>query len=191
LSRTEIGEVQEDFTPGQKGSSAMPHKKNPITSENVCGLARVVRSYVPVAFENNNLWHERDISHSSAERIILADATTLIDYMLHRYTSTLAKLHVNTQRMMENIHLTYGVIFSGKLVSALIHTGWSREQSYDVVQVMTQQAYDTRTHLRDVFRRSEHADRLTDSALLAVFELQSYLHHVDAIYERVLGGHIQ
>lgn len=188
LSRTEVNEVQEHFTPGQKGSSAMPHKKNPISSENVTGLARVVRSMVPATLENNLLWHERDISHSSAERIILADATTLIDYMLHRYQKTLEDLQVNTQQMMENIHLTYGIIFSGALVSALINTGWSREQSYDEVQKMTTLAYQTKTHLKDVFLASSHGHRLSPEALSLVFDMHRYLHNVDSIYERVLGG---
>ena len=190
LSRTEIAEVQEDFTPGQKGSSAMPHKKNPITSENVCGLARVVRSYVSVAFENNVLWHERDISHSSAERIVLADATTLVDYLLHRYAHTLAKLHVDTQRMMDNIHMTYGVIFSGQLVNALIHQGWSRERSYDVVQQLTQQAYKSRTHLKTLVHQSSECQLLDPVTIDRVFEMQRYLHQVDAIYARVLGGNL-
>jgi adenylosuccinate lyase len=188
LSRTEIGEVQEDFIPGQKGSSAMPHKKNPITSETICGLSRVIRAYLPVAFENNILWHERDISHSSAERVILADATTLMDYLLVRYAKTLSKIHVDSSRMLDNIHLTYGIIFSGKLVSALIQTGWSREESYDFVQHLTAEAFQTHTHLRDVFKSSPAHDRLDDIALTDVFDLSKYLLHVDEIYHRVLGG---
>lgn len=190
LARTEINEVQELFTPGQKGSSAMPHKKNPISSENIMGLARVVRSMIPVAFENNLLWHERDISHSSAERIILVDATTLIDYMLNRYQKTLEDLQVNTQQMMDNIHLTQGVIFSGALVNALIQTGWSREQSYDEIQKLTHQAFETKTHLKMVFQKSPLVSFLTNQQLDAVFDMHHYLHHVDTIYERVLGGHL-
>lgn len=188
LSRTEVSEVQEDFTPGQKGSSAMPHKKNPIASENVCGLSRVIRSYLPVAFENNILWHERDISHSSAERIILADSTTLIDYLLVRYANTLSKIHVNPERMIENINYTYGTVFSGKLVSALIQSGWSREQSYDYVQTLTNEAYQSRTHLKNVFKASSAANRLDTATLEKAFDLQDYLKNVDVIFQRVLGG---
>ena len=134
LAQSEIGEVQEPFSKGQKGSSAMPHKKNPIGCENICGCARLMRSYVNVAFEDNNLWHERDISHSSAERIILPDSCTLLDYMIKRFTGICRDLVVNTEKMNENIFLNYGVTFSGGVLNKLINKGMSREEAYDLIQ---------------------------------------------------------
>ena len=134
LSRTEVKEVEEYFAKGQKGSSAMPHKRNPIASENICGCARVVKSNLMVAFDNNILWHERDISHSSAERIILADTTTLIDYMLNRYQGILENLTVFPDKMLKNIHITHGAVFSGHLVNVLVEKGMNRMEAYDIVQ---------------------------------------------------------
>jgi len=134
LQRTEVGEVQEAFSSSQKGSSAMPHKHNPISSENICGLARIMRSYIVPAYENIALWHERDISHSSVERIIFPDATALLDYMLTRYANTLQNLVVNENRMFKNIDLTQGVIFSQQIMTALINKGLSRESAYDFIQ---------------------------------------------------------
>ena len=134
LSRSEVGEVEEYFSKGQKGSSAMPHKKNPIGSENICGCARIMKSYVNVALENNILWHERDISHSSAERIMIPDALTLLDYMLKRFTDICDKLVINTEKMKDNILLYYGVTYSGNVLSKLINKGLSREEAYDLIQ---------------------------------------------------------
>lgn len=188
LARTEVREVQEYFAPGQKGSSAMPHKHNPIASENMCGLARVVRSYISVAHENNLLWHERDISHSSSERIILADATTLVDTMLTRYAKVLATLLVYPERMIENIQLTQGIIFSGRVVSALIQKGWSREQSYDVVQQWTEKAWNSQQPLQKLLKESDVINTLSNVEIDRCFTITPYLAHVDEIYNRIDWG---
>lgn len=192
LSRTEIHELQEHFTPGQKGSSAMPHKRNPIASENMCGCARVVRGYVSVAYENNLLWHERDISHSSAERIMLSDASTLVDYMLTRYQKTLANLDIFENRMIRNINLTYGVIFSGRVVSAIIQKGVSREKAYDEIQPLTMKAYDEGIMFIDLLKESKFIKSyLTDEEIDACFDLNYYMKGNDTIYKRIgLGGNV-
>ena len=188
LSRTEIGEVQEFFSQTQKGSSAMPHKKNPIASENICGLARMMRSYLQVALENNALWHERDISHSSTERLMLPDATGLLFYMLERYRPTLEKLQINPQRMMENIHLTKGLIFSGQVVSLLIEKGLSREQSYDFVQQASQLALTTKKALMAVLKEQGINKWLTPAELQACFTIEPYLKNTDYIYQQLHLG---
>ncbi|NLG82828.1 MAG: adenylosuccinate lyase [Bacilli bacterium] len=188
LSRQEVGEVSEAFTTNQKGSSAMPHKRNPISSENVSGLARVVRGYLISTFENIPLWHERDISHSSVERIVLADATTLIDYILNRYTNTLETLVVNENRMLENINLTQGVIFASTLLSQLIKKGFMREEAYKHIQKLSLQALDTKTPLINLIRQDEILSHiLTDSELNEVFSLEKHLVHVDTIYQKVFN----
>ncbi len=140
LQRSEIHEVEEHFNKGQKGSSAMPHKRNPIGSENVTGLARVLRGHVQTAYEDVSLWHERDISHSSAERIILPDSTAILDYMLHRFANILENLTVFPDRMKENMNLTYGLIYSQRVMLKLIDAGLTREAAYDLVQPLTAQA---------------------------------------------------
>lgn len=146
LQRSEVKEVEEGFNKGQKGSSAMPHKKNPITAENITGLARVIRGYMVTAFENIALWHERDISHSSTERIIIPDATTLIYTMLMRFTDLLSNLKINEEQMLKNIEKTYNLVFSGKVLSAIIdHCGWSREKAYDYIQDVAMSSYQTKT----------------------------------------------
>ncbi|MCH4165779.1 MAG: adenylosuccinate lyase, partial [Lentilactobacillus diolivorans] len=137
LQRSEIHEVEEHFDAGQKGSSAMPHKRNPIGSENICGLARVVRGHMITAYEDVPLWHERDISHSSAERIIIPDTLTLLDYMLHRFSRILERLTVFPERMKKNMGLTYGLIYSQRVMLKLIDSGMTREQAYDLVQPLT------------------------------------------------------
>ena len=142
LQRTEVHEAEEAFTTGQKGSSAMPHKRNPIGSENICGCARILRGYMISAYEDIALWHERDISHSSAERIYLPDATMLLDYMLHRLTSILDQLVVYPEVMLENIYKTNGVIFAQRVMNALIDKGLSREEAYDLVQPLAMTAYN-------------------------------------------------
>lgn len=153
LSRTEVKEVEEYFAKGQKGSSAMPHKRNPIASENICGCARVVKSNLMVAFDNNILWHERDISHSSAERIILADTTTLIDYMLNRYQGILENLTVFPDKMLKNIHITHGAVFSGHLVNVLVEKGMNRMEAYDIVQEQAMIALNTDENLFTLLKR--------------------------------------
>ncbi len=182
LSRQEIREVAEGFSSGQKGSSAMPHKRNPIGSENICGLSRMMRSYIDVAFENNVLWHERDISHSSAERIIFADATTLLDYMLCRFTRILNDLVVDPNRMIENIYLTKGVVFSGKVLNYLVSRGYSREEAYDRIQPLTFEALDKKKEFRRLL--VEHRV-LTEAECEEIFTFETYLKNVEAIYRSV------
>lgn len=185
LSRTEIKEVAEPFAKGQKGSSAMPHKKNPITSENICGCARIMRSYLNVAFENNILWHERDISHSSAERIILADATTLLDYMLNRYTNTLKDLIVDEKKMIENIYLTNKVVFSGNILTKLISKGVSREAAYDLIQPLTFKALENNCSFEEVIKNSPLMTYLSINELTECFSFDAYLKNTKNIYKRL------
>lgn len=184
LSRSEVKEVEEFFAKGQKGSSAMPHKRNPIASENICGCARVVKSQLIVAFDNNILWHERDISHSSAERIILADATTLIDYMLNRYQIVLDNLTVFPEKMLKNIHLTNGALFSGHVVNALVEKGISRNEAYDLVQEQAMIALNSDQNLLTLLKNTKVADILKDD-LEKCFDIKFYLKGVDTIYKRL------
>jgi adenylosuccinate lyase len=185
LSRSEVHEVEENFSDGQKGSSAMPHKRNPIASENMCGCARILRSYVNVSLENNILWHERDISHSSAERIMLADATTLIDYMLVRYTSVIRDLVVFPKRMMDNINLNFNIVFSGRVLSVLIDRGLSREEAYDLIQPLTFRAYDEQIDFRKLLKTSKVRGILDEQEIDDCFSVDYYLRNVEYIYERV------
>jgi len=183
LSRTEVREVSEYFEIGQKGSSAMPHKQNPIASENMCGCSRIMRSYLNVAFENNILWHERDISHSSTERIMLVDATTLIHYMLRRYRSVLNKLVVYPNRMLKNISMSNNIVFSSRVLSALINKNWSREDAYDLVQKLAFIAYEQDLDFKDVC--IQNIKVLSKDEILECFDISYYLRNVDKIYERV------
>ncbi|MBU0997540.1 MAG: adenylosuccinate lyase [Firmicutes bacterium] len=186
LQRTEVGEVQEAFSKSQKGSSAMPHKKNPISSENISGLSRVLRGYVFSAMEDITLWHERDISHSSVERIILPDATCLIDYMLSRYSSTLDNLVVNEEKMRENIYLTNGIIFAQRVLTSLIEKGMSREAAYDLIQPITQKAYAERLSFEELLMKDENIlSYLNQSEIKRQFTLDFYSKKVDYIYKRV------
>ena len=150
LARTELSEAREPFTAGQKGSSAMPHKRNPIRTEQITGLARLLRGYAPAAVEDVALWHERDISHSSVERIMLPDATILLDHMQRRMLGVIRGLVVDVERMRENLDLTYGALFSQRLLLALVARGASRDDAYRVVQRLAQEALDTRVHLREL-----------------------------------------
>lgn len=184
LSRSEVKEVEEYFSKGQKGSSAMPHKRNPIASENMCGVARVVRSYLNVAFDNNILWHERDISHSSAERIILADATTLVDYMLNRYMKVLDHLTVFKEQMLKNIHLTNGCIFSGRVVNALVEKGIGRNEAYDLVQQQAMIALEKNESLFKLLKESSVSSILGET-LEECFDINFYLKGVKTIYKRL------
>ncbi len=186
LSRTEIAEVQEAFTPGQKGSSAMPHKKNPISSENICGLSRVVKAYVNVAFDNNALWHERDISHSSSERIILADSATLVDYMLNRYEKVLSTLVVNEKKMLDNIYLTKGIIFSGRVLNKLLKKVNSREVAYDLIQELTFKAYNEQINFKTLLLDSIDIRKyLTENEIEECFTIDYYMKNIDVIYKRL------
>ncbi len=186
LQRTEIGEVAEPFSVGQKGSSAMPHKHNPIGSENITGLARVIRGHMITAFEDVSLWHERDISHSSAERIILPDTTELLDYMLHRFNRIMTNLVVNEDRMIHNIESSGGLVFSQQLLLALIDKDISRETAYDHVQQLAQQAMTTDKTFQQLAMASTFVNQyLTPDEVTAVFDVQRHLRHVDEIFKRV------
>lgn len=191
LARTEVGEVSEYFAENQKGSSAMPHKKNPITSENISGLSRVVRGYMLSSYENIALWHERDISHSSVERIILSDATSLVDYMLNRYGNTLESLQVYPEKMIENIELTRGVVFAQSVLSKLIQKGMNREDAYDLVQKLSYQALQTKSDLRTLLHQNAVIkEHLTKDELDSIFDYHQFFLHVDQIFEKVFGSHI-
>ena len=181
LSRTEVKEVEEYFSKGQKGSSAMPHKRNPIASENICGCARVVKSNLMVAFDNNILWHERDISHSSAERIILADTTTLIDYMLNRYQGILENLTIFPDKMLKNINITHGAVFSGHIVNLLVEKGMSRIEAYDIVQEQAMIALNTDENLLTLLKKTKVGSILNED-LEKCFDVKFYLKGVHKIF---------
>jgi adenylosuccinate lyase len=188
LQRTEVREAEEFFAPGQKGSSAMPHKRNPIACENLAGLARVLRGNALAAMENVALWHERDISHSSVERIIAPDSTILLDYMLARLARVLERLTVYPRNMLRNLELTGGLCFSQRVLLALTHKGLSREQAYHLVQRNAMQVWQEGGQLRDRLGRDPEIGLvMTPSELDAVFDLEYYLKHVDEILARVFG----
>jgi adenylosuccinate lyase len=188
LQRTEVREVEEYFSPEQKGSSAMPHKRNPVTAEQICGLARVVRANAQAALENVALWHERDISHSSVERVILPDSTILLDYLLAKTTKLIETLFVYPDRMRENLDLLKGLIFSGQLLLDLVEKGASREEAYRWVQRNAMQVWETREDFRSLAERDEDIRRyLTPEAIARVFNVERYLKHVDEIFRRVFG----
>ncbi|MFT8668921.1 MAG: adenylosuccinate lyase [Liquorilactobacillus hordei] len=186
LQKSETREVEEHFAKGQKGSSAMPHKRNPIGSENICGLARVVRGHMVTAFEDVTLWHERDISHSSAERIILPDTTILVDYMLNRFGKILENLTVFPENMLRNMDRTFGLIYSGRVLLKLIDTGMSREDAYDLIQPKTAESWDKQVQFRPLL---EQDDRITSclskEELDDAFDYHWHLRHVTEIFERV------
>ncbi len=185
LQRTEVHEVEEAFGKGQKGSSAMPHKRNPIGSENMCGCARVLRGYMATAYENVALWHERDISHSATERIILPDATMLLDYMLNRMGNILGNLTVFEDKMKADIYLTNGVIFAQRVMNALIAKGFAREQAYDTVQPVAMAAMAQGAPYIDLLRQNDVIKaNLTDKELEDCFTLDYYMKNVDYIFER-------
>ena len=186
LQRTEVREVEEAFRKGQKGSSAMPHKRNPISSENICGCARVMRGYMASSYENVALWHERDISHSSTERIILPDATELLDYMLCRFKGILENLVVYPETMLSNIWRTKGVIFAQRVMNALIGKGLSREEAYDMVQPIAMRAWTEGLDYRDLLQESDKVmSLLTEEDLADCFTLDYYFKNVDFIFGRV------
>ena len=188
LQRTEVREVEEAFRKGQKGSSAMPHKRNPISSENICGCARVMRGYMLTAYENVALWHERDISHSSTERIVLPDATELLDYMLVRFKGILENLVVYPENMMANIWRTRGVIFAQRVMNALIAKGLSREQAYDTVQPIAMEAWTENKDYKTLLEAApEVTNKLSREELDGCFTLDYYFKNVDEIFSRV--GH--
>ena len=186
LQRSEVREAEEFFAKGQKGSSAMPHKRNPIGSENITGCARVMRGYMLTAFENIPLWHERDISHSSAERIIMPDATALLDYMLTRFGKILDTLFVYPENMTNNMARTMGLIFSQRVLLTLIDKGWSREKAYDTVQPLAMQAWETQTQYRELVESSKEITAvLTLEEIADCFDPTYHVKNVDAIFKRV------
>jgi adenylosuccinate lyase len=180
LQRTEVREVEEPFGAGQKGSSAMPHKRNPILAERICGLARVLRGYSQVGLENIALWHERDISHSGAERVVLPDATIALDYMQYLAARLAEGMTVNTDRMRKNIELTHGALFSQRALTALVESGMTRDDAYRLVQESAQRAWDEGTSFRELI-----AAAAPDLDLDAVFDYDAYLEHVPEVMGRL------
>jgi adenylosuccinate lyase len=184
--RTEVREAQEAFKKGQKGSSAMPHKRNPILSERICGMARTVRANSIVGLENVALWHERDISHSSAERIVLPDSSATLDYMLAKTTSLLDTLLVYPQNMLKNLNITHGLVFSGQLLLALTQKGVSREDAYAWTQRNAMKVWDEGGDYHDlVMKDADISSKLSSEEIARVFDLRHYLRNVDKVFERV------
>jgi len=180
LQRTEVREVEEPFGSGQKGSSAMPHKRNPIVSERITGLARVLRGYAQTGLENVALWHERDISHSGAERVVLPDATILLDYMQDRAHQVVEGMTVHADRMRSNLELTHGALFSQRALTALVQSGMARDDAYRIVQEAAQRAWDTGTQFRELL-----AEAAPSLDLDAIFDYGAYLQHLPEIFARL------
>ena len=183
LARTEVSEVREPFGAGQKGSSAMPHKRNPIKSEQVTGLARLLRANAQAAVEDVALWHERDISHSSVERVILPDSTILLDHLQRRVLALVEGMVIDTQRMRENLELTYGALFSQRVLLALVEQGMTRDDAYRVVQRLAQEALDTRTPMRELLAADPAGAGLGD--LDAIFDYAPFVRWADDIVGRL------
>jgi adenylosuccinate lyase len=182
LQRTEVREVEEPFRAGQKGSSAMPHKRNPIKSEQISGLARVLRGNSQAALENVALWHERDISHSSVERVILPDSTILLDYLQHRTIALVEGMVVNVERMRENLELTHGALFSQRVLLALVESGMARDDAYRIVQELAQRAWDSATPLRELLATDDRAAGLD---IDAIFTYDHYTRYAEEIVRRL------
>lgn len=192
LQRTEVREVEEPFAQGQKGSSAMPHKRNPVKCEQICGLARLLRGYTVTAMENQALWHERDISHSSAERIILSDSTTLLHYMLRQIIRVIKGLHIYPDRMRTNLNHTRGLVFSQRVMLALVEKGMSREDAYDVVQKAAMRTWEnTVTSLRQNLMADERFKKLIEGEELdSMMNYATYLRYLEDIYDRALKDEV-
>ncbi len=190
LQRTEVLEAEEPFHAGQKGSSAMPHKRNPILTENLCGLARTIRAYIIPALENVVLWHERDISHSSAERMIVPSATTLADFALVRLNYVIKNLQVYPERMLKNLNLLRGLIFSQQVLLALVEKGLTRDEAYKIVQENAMKVWKDETlQFKDLLLKDERVRKhLSESEIEVLFNLRNYLSRVDTIFSRVFGG---
>ena len=187
--RTEVGEAQERFTVGQKGSSAMPHKRNPIISERICGIARVIRAHSLVGLENVALWHERDISHSSAERVVLPDASIALDYILQKAASLIEGLVVHPERMLQNLQLTRGLVFSGQLLLALTQKGVSRENAYEWVQRNAMKVWDQNENFQELLEQDADIKlHLSAAEIDGAFTFDTYLRNVHAIFDRVFGA---
>jgi adenylosuccinate lyase len=184
LQRSEVGEVREPFRTGQKGSSAMPHKRNPIVSERITGMARLLRGYAQVGLENVALWHERDISHSSAERVILPDACLALDYMLHRFTGLVEGLVVDTDRMLANLEETRGLVCSQAALLALVESGTTRDDAYRLVQENAMKAWETGEHLRDLLAGDPRVT-LTESQLAECFDPTRFLANTGVVFDRL------
>jgi adenylosuccinate lyase len=190
LQRTEVREAEEPFSGEQRGSSAMPHKRNPVTCEQICGLARLVRSNMLASFENIALWHERDISHSSVERVILPDSTILVDYMLSKMTMILGQMRVFPDRMLRNLESTHGLIYSGQLLQDLVEKGMPRDDAYKAVQENAMAAWESDTSFQDRVSKDARITKYLDpKALEHAFDLHRQLRYVDAIFNRVFGAH--
>lgn len=188
LQRTEVREVEEYFAPGQKGSSAMPHKRNPVLSENLSGLARLMRSYALASLEDIALWHERDISHSSVERVIAPDATILLDFMLHRFTELVRNLVIYPERMLANLGMTKGVIFSQTVLLKLIEQGMSREDAYRVVQRNTMRSWNEGIDFqRLLLEDNEVMSHMNAKDIEDACRIENFLRHIDFIFNRVFG----
>ena len=188
LQRTEVREAEEYFARGQKGSSAMPHKRNPVTCEQICGLARVVRSNAQAAFEDIALWHERDISHSSVERVILPDSTILLDYLLEKTSNLVDKMFVYPNRMLRNLEMTKGLVFSGQLLLDLASAGMLREQAYAIVQKLAMEAWENEGNFRAAVEADPEIAKLVSREKLAeTFSIERQLRNVDAIFARVFA----
>ena len=189
LQRTEVREVEEFFSEKQKGSSAMPHKRNPVTLEQISGLARVVRSNAQAAFENVPLWHERDISHSSVERIIIPDSTTLVDYLLQKTANVIETMLVYPERMRSNLESTGGLVFSGQLLLDLVEHGVTREDAYRIVQSHAMRAWNDGRNFRELVLKDKRIrDRLPHKHIERAFDLKRQLRNIDAIFARVFRG---
>jgi adenylosuccinate lyase len=187
LQRTEVREALEPFAAGQKGSSAMPHKRNPIVCERITGLARVLRANASVGLEDVALWHERDISHSSAERVVLPDSTIALDYMLDRSRWLIEGLAVDPERMLRNLEASHGLVFSGRALLRMVGAGISRERAYEIVQRNAMAAWDRELPLRGLLEADPEVAGVLDAAELdAIFDLDALLVHVDEIFDRTL-----
>jgi len=190
LQRTEVREVEEHFSGEQRGSSAMPHKRNPVTNEQICGLARLVRSNMVAAHENVALWHERDISHSSVERVVFPDSTILIDYMLSKMTAVISQLRVFPHRMLRNLEMTHGLVYSGQLLQDLVEKGMPRDDAYKAVQENAMTAWESDSSFRErVAKDARIAKYMTPKDLEHTFDLNRQLRNVDKLFDRVFGAH--
>ncbi|XXJ18672.1 adenylosuccinate lyase [Desulfovibrio caledoniensis] len=189
LQRTEVSEVEEGFTKGQKGSSAMPHKKNPISAENLCGLSRVIRGNAVASMENQALWHERDISHSSVERVIMPDSTALVDYMLHRMAGVLDRLVVKEDVIERNLLSSFGLFYSQRVLNKLINTGLKRQEAYEMVQKVAMRCWENRVQFEDEVRNDPEVNKhLAANDLDEAFDPSYYKRYEDVVFDRVFEG---